>query len=96
MASFGVPPTRAPSKPTKPQTPNPKQVAAASIGVPNAGTILAEALRLGKMPAIAQLRAGGANMATIQSSLKGAAAGCGKAACCSGPGSAAAPSSPPK
>mmetsp|Transcript_18358 Transcript_18358/g.50607 ORF Transcript_18358/g.50607 Transcript_18358/m.50607 type:complete len:617 (-) Transcript_18358:29-1879(-) len=63
-------------------------VAAASMGVPNSNLVLAEALRLGRLPPVSQLRSGKANIDTIRESLKEAGGGCGRAACCSRPAQA--------
>jgi hypothetical protein len=60
-------------------------LAVAAMGVPNAATYTAEALRLGSMPSLSDLRAG-ANLASIQATLKKTASGCcgggGAAGCC--------------
>jgi NADPH-dependent 2,4-dienoyl-CoA reductase/sulfur reductase-like enzyme len=60
-------------------------LAVAAMGVPNAATYTAEALRLGSMPSLSDLQ-GGANLSSIQATLKKAASGCcgggGAAGCC--------------
>jgi NADPH-dependent 2,4-dienoyl-CoA reductase/sulfur reductase-like enzyme len=60
-------------------------LAVAAMGVPNAATYTAEALRLGSMPSLSDLRSG-ANLGSIQANLKKAASGCcgggGAAGCC--------------
>ena len=60
-------------------------LAVAAMGVPNAATYTAEALRLGSMPSLRDLKAG-ANLSSIQAALKSAAGGCcgggGATGCC--------------
>ena len=60
-------------------------LAVAAMGVPNAATYTAEALRLGSMPSLSDLQ-GGASLSSIQAALKKAASGCcgggGAAGCC--------------
>ena len=60
-------------------------LAVAAMGIPNAATYTAEALRLGAMPSLSDLKAG-ANLGTIQAALKQTASGCcgggGATGCC--------------
>ena len=62
--------------------------AVAAMGVPNAATYTAEALRLGSMPSLSDLQAG-ANLSSIQAALKATASGCcgaGASGCCASKG----------
>jgi NADPH-dependent 2,4-dienoyl-CoA reductase/sulfur reductase-like enzyme len=60
-------------------------LAVAAMGIPNAATYTAEALRLGSMPSLVDLKSG-ANLASIQATLRSAASGCcgggGGSGCC--------------